>query len=105
MVAESAGGRWSVDNSEADLPGDPEQISFFDEDAFENWTEEWKGMPEFAQEDLAPVKSVIVHFASLADQAAFAKLVGQRIGHRTQSIWYPEAEIGHFADKRYASDD
>lgn len=81
---------------------DPEQTSLFGEDEFENWADEWKGMPEFVQEDLAPKKSLIVHFASNADMAAFAKLVGQRIGHRTQSIWYPEAEIGHFADKRYA---
>lgn len=91
--------------SEEDEPmGDPEQTSFFDEDAYENWAELWKGMPEFVQEDLAPVKSVIVHFATLADQAAFAKLVEQRIGPRTQSIWFPEAEIGHFADKRYADE-
>lgn len=66
------------------------------------WSEHWGDMPEFVQEDLAPIKQVIVNFDSEKDMQAFAELVGQTITMRTQSIWYPEAEIGHYANKRYA---
>lgn len=83
---------------------DPQQIGLFDGEQHESWQQHWKGMPEFTQLNLEPLKSIIVHFASSADIAEFAKLVDQRITFRTQSIWYPEAEIGHFADKRYANE-
>lgn len=63
--------------------------------------EEWKGMPSFVQEDLAPYKSIMVHFESEEDMAAFSKLVGQRVSYSTKMIWFPEAEIGRFADKRW----
>jgi hypothetical protein len=82
---------------------DPEQTSMFG-DELTTWYGEWQGMPEFVQEDQSPNKSVIVHFASYADMAEFAKLVGQRLTPRTQSIWYPEADIGRYADKRYADE-
>ena len=65
------------------------------------YDEHWKQMPEFEQKDLEPYKTIYVHFENRADMDAFAKLVDQRIGANTRSIWYPEAEIGRFADKRY----
>lgn len=68
------------------------------------WEEFWAGMPEFDQRDLAPKHSIQVDFATRADVDAFAKLVGQTItpeAKRTRSVWFPEAEIGRFADKRY----
>ncbi len=83
---------------------DPDQLGMFG-DELTTWYQEWQGMPEFEQKNLEPVKSVIVHFESLADLAEFARLVGQRITPMTQSIWFPEAEIGRFADKRYAAPD
>lgn len=71
------------------------------------WEEFWTGMPEFDQRDLAPRHSIQVDFATRADVDAFAKLVGQTItpeAKRTRSVWFPEAEIGRFADKRYVAD-
>jgi hypothetical protein len=65
------------------------------------WEEHWKGMPEFVQKDLKPFKTIYVHFEFRKDMEAFSELVQQQIGLNTQSIWYPEAEIGHYADKRY----
>lgn len=65
---------------------------------------EWQGMPEFEQEDLSAKKSLIVNFASLEDMAAFADLIGQPLTEKTQSVWYPPAAIGHYADKRYADE-
>lgn len=79
---------------------DPSQTSLFG-DELTAWHEHWQGMPEFVQEDLSPRKSVIVHFETYADLAAFAKLVGQRLTPKTQSIWFPEAEIGRMVDKRF----
>ena len=35
----------------------------------------------------------------------FGKIVEQRINPATRSVWYPEAEIGHFAGKWYAGTD
>ena len=67
-------------------------------------TTEWNGMPEYEHEDLAPVKRIIVNFASLKDLYAFAELIGQTLTENTRSIWYPQAEIGRTADKRYAAD-
>lgn len=66
------------------------------------WDEHWKQMPEFVQKDLTPLKSIQVHFETVDDMRAFAKLVGQTITMNTRSIWYPEAEIGRYADKVYA---
>jgi hypothetical protein len=70
----------------------------------QTWQELWKGMPEFDQQDLSSVRHLVVHFRSEEDFTAFLKLVKQVSGDvRQKSIWYPKAEIGRFADKRYMS--
>lgn len=82
----------------------PEQRGLFteaEEDESTRWWREWRGMPEFTHEDLSPVKTLYVHFESRADLLAFARLVEQPLTTRTRSIWYPKAEIGRYADKRY----
>lgn len=78
---------------------DASQVKLFEEDEW--WEEPWQGMPEFKQDDLEPFKSILVHFATREDLAAFAELVGQNIGGKTQSIWHPKQEIAHFTDKAY----
>ena len=70
-------------------------------DIGEAWEKHWHGMPEFVQRDLSPFKTIYVHFETREDMQAFAELVSQRIGLNTRSIWYPEAEVGHFFNKRY----
>lgn len=79
--------------------GEPEQILLLD--LPEWWKEHWKGMPEFEQKNLAPWKTVYVHFENRSDMKSFADLVGQTITLNTRSIWWPEAEIGKLIDKRY----
>ena len=71
----------------------------------EKWEEHWGGMPEFKQEDLQPYKTIYVHFESREDMEKFAKLVKQKVGLNTRSIWYPEAEIGRIATKEYIKDE
>ncbi len=78
---------------------EPEQVPLFDKGEW--WQEHWKGMPEFVQKDLDPFKTIYVHFENREDMNAFSTLVGQKIGVDTRSIWYPEAEIGHYANKSY----
>lgn len=70
-------------------------------DKGEKWQEAWQGMPEFVQEDLQPVRTIYVHFETHDDVEAFSKLIGQLITSGQKAVWYPEAEIGRFSDKRY----
>jgi hypothetical protein len=78
---------------------EPEQTPLFDKGEW--WEESWKGMPEFVQKDLEPFKSIYVHFETREDMNAFSALVGQKVGVDTRSIWYPEAEIGRYSNKRF----
>lgn len=84
---------------------DMSQPKLFEELTTDWWEDAWKGMPEFNQGDLSPWKSLIIHFGSREDMAEFALLVEQRIGSRTRSIWYPEAEIGRMSHKRFVTED
>ena len=67
--------------------------TFFDLEDFSKWKKEWVGMPEFVQEDLNAVQQVIINFATKDDVQAFAELIGQKLTSKTQSVWYPKAEI------------
>jgi len=92
--------------SDAEKPTPPEKSTsqFFAAEEFAPWREEWQGMPEYEHEDLTPCNSVIINFAAPEDMRAFAQLIGQTLTPKTQSVWYPKAEIGHMANKRYADD-
>jgi hypothetical protein len=73
---------------------------------FENppaWVDEWVGMPEFKQEDQTAWKTVQLHFRNREDMEAFGRLVGQKMTSGIRSIWFPEAQIGRYADKRHTS--
>lgn len=85
-------------------PPEEEQFSLLSAEEIEPWRAEWLSMPEFRQEDLTPWKSLVVHFESPGDLAAFATAVGQPLTADTRSIWYPPAEIGRYANKRYIRD-
>jgi hypothetical protein len=53
---------------------------------------EWKGMPEFSQDDQLAKLSVKVNFLTEADLIAFAKLVKQSMTTKTAFIWFPAQE-------------
>ena len=63
--------------------------------------EEWLDMPEFKQEDLTPVRQIIVSFKTDEDVQEFANIVGQKLTDKTKSIWYPKQEIDEVKDLRY----
>ena len=79
-----------------------EQLAMFDLE--EPWRKLWKGMPEFVQEDLSAWKSLTINFASYGDLLEFAELLGQKLTPNTRSVWFPPAEIGRYANKRYADE-
>ena len=70
----------------------------------EPWKEEWKGMPEFVQNDLSPSNSIIVHFSSFENLQKFARLVEQPITMETKSIWYPEEDFIEKKNKKYVQE-
>ena len=63
--------------------------------------EEWQDMPDYDQDDLKPMRSVLVHFESQADVDTFFSLIGQGHTEKTKSIWYPEQEEFTIRDRRY----
>jgi len=67
--------------------------SFFNLEDFSKWKKEWVSMPEFVQEDLNAVQQIIINFATQEDVQAFSELIGQKLTSKTQSVWYPKAEI------------
>lgn len=101
----TCGGPLYVDRGECgncgSLDTGVEQGALFDLDSLEWWRKHWQGMPEYVHEDLTPWRSIRVHFETREHMEAFAELVGQTVTEKTQSLWYPKAEIGRYADKRY----
>jgi hypothetical protein len=81
----------------SDAQNKPKENLLFD--IGKKWQDEWQGMPEYKHQDLTPFKTIYVHFNNKEDLKAFATLVNQTITCDTDSIWYPEAEIGHYANK------
>ena len=72
---------------------------------------EWEGMPEYASEDKTSHRSIVVHFASDDDVAAFGKLIGTT-AFGNNSTWFPPRskddparDVGHFANRAYVSAD
>jgi len=65
----------------------------FEGDADIDYKEMWQGMPEFEQEDLTAMKSVVVHFETQDAVDKFSELVDQKITEKTKSIWYPKAQL------------
>lgn len=63
--------------------------------------DEWKGMPEFYQENLEPESQIIVSFKNQKDREKFAKLIDQSITPKTKSIWYPAQEREEFKNLSY----
>ncbi len=100
VIAES--NRRSLADPPPELIDEQGQVALFDVRPY--WITQWVGMPEFIQEDLTPVRSIIVHFETEHDLETFARLVEQSVGPNLKSIWYPEAEITRYADKRYVTE-
>lgn len=68
-------------------------------------TGEWKGMPEFIQNDMRSFRHVVVHFENEEDtKAFFAKIEYEDTG-KTKSMWFPPKERNNIDSKRYGNDE
>ena len=75
-------------------------------DDFENdWQKEWKGMPEFVQEDLTSYRKIIVHFRNNEDVKRFSELLDQKITPKQPSLWFPEMQPRRYANLRYENNE
>ena len=54
-----------------------------------DWQKEWQGMPEFVQDDMKAISSVVVNFLTVEDMNAFSELIGKRITFTTKSVLFP----------------
>jgi hypothetical protein len=74
---------------------------FLPDDEVNSWKKEWQGMPEFTQEKVEPYAMIQIRFETKADMDDFAKLIGQPLTIKTQSIWHPKLVKGKHQVKRY----
>lgn len=68
----------------------------------------WRSMPEFLQQDFEPLHTVVVNTRSPEDYEALqAKLDHRFFNHERYqpSTWFPAAEIGSYAGKRWVNTD
>lgn|SRR5574341_665839 len=97
-----------TDHDDADGRGE-EQALLFPVEELVPWLAEWQNMPEYSHEDLEPKYQIIVSFACAADVEDFGRAIGQELSasdaaRQLPSIWYPEQEIGRYANKRYVEE-
>ena len=71
----------------------------------DDWREEWKGMPEFEQEDLKPYRTINLHFRNDEDVNAFAELMNQSITDKTKSMWFPILETNTYKNDFYVDNE
>lgn len=65
---------------------------------------EWRGMPDYQQEDAGPYRQITISFADQEAVDRFASVIGQHLTDRTKSIWYPERERNNLADLIWIED-
>ena len=78
--------------------------NLFDLDQFTDWQKEWKGMPEFSQQDLTPLRVINVRFKSEHDVHEFSKLIGQTITPKQKALWFPFVEFRRASHLRYVDE-
>jgi len=66
------------------------QFDIFGKPIQEDWEKEWKDMPEFIQEDTEAFRQIIVSFKTKEDVNKLSELIGQKIGPKTKSLWFPQ---------------
>lgn len=76
--------------------------SFFDMPP--DWEKHWQGMPEFCQHNLAPYRTLLVHFRNPEDRKSFFQLVGQKETPKTRFIWHPRGVREPLCNRVYVSE-
>ena len=57
------------------------------------WESQWKGMPEFTQDNADAFRTVTMKFRSKEDYDDFAVKIGQEVTDKTKSIWHPKLNV------------
>ena len=65
---------------------------------------EWKGMPDFKQDDESPFRTLFIHFKTAADVDSFSQLIHQSIGSSAKYLWYPAQGKTVAKDKAYKAE-
>lgn len=68
------------------------------------WEEHWKGMPSYEHDELSADSSVKIHFRNKEDRRKFGALIGQPLGPKQLSLWYPAAEIARYSNKLFKAE-
>lgn len=80
----------------SDSPASLAEMFGLDEDEIHEgkneWKKHWRGMPEYEQPKKQSYKRLFLRFRNEEDYQEFAKLIDQKLGAKTKSIWYPEAD-------------
>lgn len=70
----------------------------------ESWQKEWRGMPEFVQEDLTSYRKIVIHFRNEKDVDDFSKLIQQNITPKQKALWFPHMEKRRYSNKEYVDE-
>lgn len=65
-----------------------EQFALFDMGP--DWSDHWKGMPEFVMHDATPQRQITINFMTDDDVVDFAKMTGLKVKPQSNSAWFPE---------------
>lgn len=65
------------------------------ESAFARSEDEWKGMPEFQQDDKLAWRSLKINFAKQEDLDEFVRRLEIKVTDRTAFLWYPQVAAEH----------
>jgi hypothetical protein len=74
-------------------------------DAVDDLSDEWKGMPEFTQNDARSFRHVVVHFENEEDAKSFFDKIEFEDTGKTKSMWYPPKERNDLEAKRYGDEE
>ena len=80
----------------------PQQAALFAlPTAATSWEADWWGMPSFTMGDARPSYRISVNFHSFDDVLEFARRLGVAVTARTDSMWFPQEDIGAPSDWRF----
>lgn len=62
---------------------------------------EWRGMPEYKQEDQTAWHQVKVSFENMDDLQEFGRRLGVSVTQKTRAVWFPPHAINRVSDLFY----
>lgn len=80
-------------------------LDYHEMDSKFNADEHWQDMPSFEHDDIAPFKSLIVHFPTEENLREFLHKINQEITDKTKYIYYPKQIKNVNKDKAYIVDE